>query len=172
MSSWLETSQEGGRGFDGTSASILHGDLANAGRCDRIPQDASARPRGFTSISNPEAVNTSAAAAARNRARSRHAADTARFPSTRLIDAGASSGTRGSAIRGWTRWAAAPFGSGRLIGTPGRPPRSTSASTGSPRSDGPRTSLTAAHNNPCLVCAAIVQSCPPEILNALATGPS
>jgi hypothetical protein len=82
-----------------------------------------ARPWCFTSIPKPEVVNTSAAAAARNRARSRHAGDTARFPSPRLIDAGASSGTPGSAIRGWIRCAAAPFESGRPIGTPGRPLR-------------------------------------------------
>lgn len=126
-----------------------------------------ARPRGFTSISKPEAVNTSTAAAARNRARSRHAADTARFPSTRLIDAGASRGDPGSGIRrrGPPRRRSADRNPRQA-----RPPiRVRAARTARSRRRAP---LTAAHNNGVLFAPQWLGPVPPENLNALATGPS
>jgi len=118
------------------------------------------RPRGFTSISKPEVVHTSAAAAACSGVQSWHACATQptprAFPSTRRIEAGAPSGHPGSAIR---RRSAV-----RLRPADRNPAQADQAPIHScaiptAQSPAPR-ALTAAHNNACLVCAAIVGSCP------------
>ncbi len=107
----------------------------------------------------------------RNRAAHRRAADTACFPSTRLIDAGASrrrSRFCDPAIPGCAARAA------RLTGPKAdrSGPRSACASTGGPGSDGPRVPLPQRRIADVLFAPQWFGPVRPEILNALATGPS
>lgn len=166
MSSWLEASQAGGRGFDGHLAKHF---TLRFGKCWRLrPNPArcfGAQPCGFTSISKPEVVDASRC---RGEAQSCPLAATQptqrAFRSTRLTDEGASK-RRSQRCDLICRCDPPPVGVGRrrsADGTQDRPVRTPIrvCEHGQPMVGRRRMSLTAAHNNGCLLCAAIVRCCP------------